>query len=129
MNLQQINDLVKKISRWTGVDDYELLLTFGTTLTARVENREITIQIKKDIFSGSLRVIKNSRLGFVPFTEPNPTVLEQGIKIALEKAPETPLVNFVVIPEQLNSISAFDREITELLNTPSRIKKLVEKLR
>jgi predicted Zn-dependent protease len=128
MNLEQLDNIVKRVARRTGLDDYELFLTFGTSLNCRIENWEITVQLKKDIFSGSLRVIKNRRMGFVPFTEPSPGVLELGIKIAVNMAPAAPFDSFAVIPDRLKTPPAFDPEIVRLLDNPSRIKTLAQEL-
>ena len=128
MNLLQFNEMVRKVARRTGLTDYELFLTLNTTLTTRIENREITLQLKKDIFSGSLRVMSKGRLGFVPFTEPSPALLESGIKIALNPGTPAPIPEFARIPKGLKPALAFDPGVTRLLNSPSRIKKLAAEL-
>jgi predicted Zn-dependent protease len=128
MNLQQFNDVVRKVARRTGLDDYELFLTLSTSLSARIENREITLQLKNDIFSGSLRVLRRGKLGFVPFTEPSPAVLELGIKICLNMAAPAPFSEFAVIPERLPALTAFDPAVARLLNKPAQIKNLAQEL-
>ncbi len=122
--LEQFVLQLRKVARRTGLDDFELLLTLSTSIDVRIENREITIQLKRDIFSGSLRILKKSRLGFVPFTEPSPALLELGIRSALSQAQPAPFNSFAVIDGKTPSTVAFDPEVAKLLNTPAQIKDI-----
>lgn len=122
--LEQFVLQLRKVARRTGLDDFELLLTLSTSIDVRIENREITIQLKRDIFSNSLRILQKRRLGFIPFTEPNPALLELGIRSALSQTQPAPFNSFAVINGKIPSTVAFDPEVVKLLNTPAQIKDI-----
>ncbi len=124
--LEQFALQVLKVARRTGLDDFELLLTLYTSIDVRIENRELTVQLKKDIFSGSLRVLKKSRLGFIPFTELSPALLELGISSALSQAQPAPFNSFAVIDGKTPSTETFDPEVAKLLNAPAQIKHITQ---
>lgn len=128
MDLLKFNEQVRKTLKKLSLDDYELFLTVHRTLDTRIENKEITIELNEDIFSGCLRVIKDGRIGYVPFTEPSLSLIELGVKTALVKAPPTPFPQFATISAAQEPLPTFDPDVAQLIDTPAKIQQLAQDL-
>ncbi len=126
MDFKKFNEQIRRVTQKFNLTDYEILLTITTTLTAHIENREITLQLENDIFSGSLRGLKADKLSFVPFTEPSLGLLELGIRVAQNSALPAPLTAFATIPAHLPVPAAFDPQIVRLLNNPALVQRFAE---
>ncbi|OYD16536.1 hypothetical protein CH330_02580 [candidate division WOR-3 bacterium JGI_Cruoil_03_51_56] len=110
------------------LDDIELFLTYSRTLSAKIENRDINLELKEGIFNAGIRVIKKGKLGYVPITEPDLNVLRTGIKAALAKAGPAPFVNFAVLSDRKKRLELYDDRITRMLGSPSKIKNLARNI-
>ncbi len=128
MDLIKFSEQVKKSIKKLALHDYELFLTVHRTLDTRIENKEITMELNEDIFSGCLRVLKGDKIGYVPFTEPNLSLIELGVTTALVKAPPASFTNFAVISASQEPSPAFDPEVARLIDTPAKIQQLAQDL-
>ncbi|MGQ9707681.1 MAG: TldD/PmbA family protein [bacterium] len=128
MDLYQFSKQVRKTARRLLLDDFELFLTVNRTLETRIENKETTLKMNEDIFSGCLRVIKKGRIGYIPFTEPNLSLLELGIKTVLTKAPPAPFARFAAIHNIPEALETFDPVVAKLIEKPRDIQRLANEL-
>jgi predicted Zn-dependent protease len=124
MDLFKFSFQVRKTAKKLLLDDFELFLTVSRTFNTRIENKEITLEMNDEIFSGCLRVIKDGRMGYVPFTEPNPGLIELGVRTVLTKAPPAPYARFAVIDHLPEAVETFDPRIAQLLDQPAEIQRL-----
>ncbi len=128
MELIKFSEKVAKLAKKLKLDDCELLLTNNRVLSARIENKEITLELKEDIFSAGLRVLKRGKIGYVPITEPNFDLLERGIRTALLKAAPSPLPAFVVIDDLLPKLATFDGAVARLFDAPGKVQEIAREL-
>ncbi len=123
MDLIKFAEKVARLSRKLKVDDVELLLTNKRTLNARIENREISLELNEAIFSVGLRILKRGRIAYLPVTEPNLDLIELGIQTALVKAAPAPYPSFVTIEPPVQKLFAFDPAVAQLLEKPDEVQK------
>ncbi|MGQ9677827.1 MAG: TldD/PmbA family protein [bacterium] len=116
------------MARKLKLDDCERLGTNTRILSARIENREITLELKEDIFSAGLRVLKRKSIGYVPMTEPDFNLLERGIATALVKAPPAPFSSFALIENLPAGVANFDPAVKKLFNSPVKVQQLAQEL-
>ncbi|MEO0020051.1 MAG: TldD/PmbA family protein [candidate division WOR-3 bacterium] len=128
MDLLKFSEQLRKTLRKLSLDDFELFLTVHRTLDTRIENKEITLELNEDILSGCLRVIKDGRMGYVPFTEPNLNLIELGITTALDKAPPAPFSRFATISAGEAPLPAFDPDVAQLIDNPGKVQQLAQDL-
>lgn len=128
MDLLDYSKKVKKLARKLKLADCELLVTSTRILSARIENREITLELKEEIFSAGVRVLKRSRIGYVPITEPDLTLLERGITTSLVKAPPAPFSSFALIEKLPAGLANFDPAVKNLFNSPGKVQELTREL-
>lgn len=126
MNTGKFAEAALKVGGKLKLDDMELLCTSTSALTARIENREVTLRLEEDLFCAGVRFIKSGRMGYVPLAEPSPTLLETGIRAALAKAGPAPFPNFARIERQRNDLEASDRRVASLLAQPAKVKDLAQ---
>lgn len=128
MELLKFNEKVARLAKRLRLDDCELLVTNSRVLSARIENKEITLELKEDIFSAGLRVLKRGKIGYVPITEPNFDLLERGITTALVKAAPSPLPSFAIIENLPDGLINFDPAVANLFNSPGKVQEIAREL-
>ncbi len=123
-------DLIKfaeKVKRLTGklkVDDVEVLLTSKRTLNARIENKEISLELNEAIFSAGLRILKRGKIAYLPVTEPDIDLIERGINTALVRAAPAPYPSFAIIEPPAQKLLTFDPAVARLLDNPDEVQKI-----
>lgn len=128
MDLIKFSSKVIRRARKLKLDDCELLATSTRLLTARIENHEVTLELKENIFSAGLRVLKRGKIGYVPITEPNFELLERGIKTALICAAPAPFDSFAVIKDVPDDLINFDPRAEKLFNMPGEIQNIAREM-
>lgn len=128
MDLIDYTKKVKRLANKLKLDDCELLANSTRILSARIENREITMELKEGLFSAGVRVLKRNRIGYVPITEPDFTLLERGIATALVKAPPAPFSSFALIEKLPAELANFDPAVKKLFNSPGKVQELAQEL-
>jgi len=125
MELQSFARKTVNLARKLKLDDIELLLTDSRVLTARIENRDVNLQLREGIFTAGIRVLKKGRLGYVPVTEPNVDLVRTGIEAALARAGRAPYDRFVTIPKPAE-VKTQDRKVAALLGRPAKLRGLAQ---
>ncbi len=128
MDIDKFADSALKLAAKLRLDDIEVLLSDSRTLNARIENRDVTLELQSGVFTAAVRVLKRGRIGYVPLTEPDPAVLAAGIKAALSRAPAAPFPAFARLDEPLPETRTFDPAVPRLIGDPARVRGIAEDL-
>ncbi|MEO0073701.1 MAG: metallopeptidase TldD-related protein [candidate division WOR-3 bacterium] len=124
MDLLSFAQAALKLTNQLQLDDIEMLLTSTHSLSARIENREITLRLETDIFSAGIRVLKSGRIAYVPLTEPDISLLEDGINASLPLADPSPFDRFTVMDRVRDGLQMHDPAVESLLEHPAEIRDL-----
>lgn len=128
MNIERFADSALKLAAKLRLDDIEVLASDARTLDARIERRDVTLELQSGIFTAGVRVLRRGRIGYVPLTEPDPAVLAAGIRAALSHAPAAPVAAFARLDEPLPEPKTHDPAVSRLIDDPARVKGIAEEL-
>lgn len=128
MDLLAFAQAALKLTNKLQLDDIEMLLTSTRSLSARIENREITLRLETDIFSAGIRVLKSGRIAYVPLTAPDITLLESGINAALPLADISPFERFTVMDRVREGLQMHDPAVESLITRPRDIYDLCQNI-
>jgi PmbA protein len=128
MNIDKFAESALRVAAKLRLDDIEVLLTDTHTLSARIENHDVTLELQQGIFAAAIRVLKRGRIGYVPLTEPDPAVLAEGIRAALVKAPAAPFAEFARIDTERPALKTSDPAVARLSGDPARVRSMAEDL-
>ncbi len=126
MQLEKFAKQAVRLAARLRLDDIEILLTHSRTLSAKIENKDVNLELKQDIFNAGVRVIRKGRLGYVPMTEPSLDLLKTGIKAALERAGAAPFESFAVIKPGPQKVKTHDPKVARMLERPLTVKNLAQ---
>ncbi len=128
MNIEKFAESALKVAARLRLDDIELLLRESRTLSARIENRDITLEMEQGIFTAAVRALKRGRIGYVPLAEPDPDLLADGIRAALARAQPAPFSAFARVDGAGRELRAFDPAVARFAEDPARVKAIAQEL-
>src|SRR5512137_1437156 len=128
MDLIKYADSVMKLAAKLRLDDIELLTSSYRGLDARIENKEVTLELNEDIFAAGVRAIKAGRMCYVPVTDPSVDLLAGGLKTALAKAGPAPFESFALTDAAPAGLKTYDPAVARLVDAPAKLRDLAQEI-